>query len=372
MALILIVERNKVTGDYVAATLEKAGHETLVTSVQTEALAMFQERRPDLVMINYFLTGGDGISLLEALLRLSPGAMVVMTTGLGNEALSRRAMTMGAFDYVVKGRTFFSDLPFLVDDLMSRFSARKAKEASEQLRTRLEAQAELAGWLDHNFKNILSAVAGSLGLIDFGNPGQSQEKRGEYLDDGLGSLAEAMRLLENLGRMTGGGSQEAEKSVLVSSVVDEAWQSVRDRLRNGPAGEFSVSPGILDGLSFINEARSLEPQKVVRQDLLSILEALLKNALEAVAQSPDPRIIVTAGRRGEYLDFSVRDNGRGMDERVRRHAFEPLFSTKGQVGVGLSLTTVMALVTRHLGQVDVVTGPGQGCQVKFTYKLAFH
>jgi signal transduction histidine kinase len=81
--------------------------------------------------------------------------------------------------------------------------------------------------------------------------------------------------------------------------------------------------------------------------------------------------MVTASRRDEYLTFSVKDNGRGMDARVKRHAFEPLFSTKGQVGVGLSLSMVMALVMRHLGEVELVTEPGHGCQVTFTYKLLF-
>jgi signal transduction histidine kinase len=371
VALILIVERNKVTGEYVAATLKKAGHETLVTSFQTEALAMFQERKPDLVIVNYFLADSDGLKLISALTRQSPEAMVVMTTGLGNEALVREAMSLGAFDYIVKGKTYFTDLPQLVEDLFLRFTAKNLKRVSEQQASRLEAQTELAGWLDHNFKNILSAVAGSLSLINFDNPEQSQEKRQEYLQDGLSSLNTAVKLLDNLSRLSDGGSSEDERSLLVSSVVDEAWQWVKDRLLNGPKEEFSVSKDILTQVTFINETRNLEPQKVVREDLLTIFEALIKNALEALAQSPEPRLIVSAHRDKEYLSFTVRDNGRGMDDRVKRHAFEPLFSTKGQVGVGISLTTVMALVTRHLGQIKVESQPGQGTLINFTYKLIY-
>ncbi|MDR1296659.1 MAG: response regulator [Deltaproteobacteria bacterium] len=369
MAVILIVERNKTTGDYVSATLEAAGHQTVVTTSQTEALAMFQERRPDLVLINYFLTGGDGLKLLAALLKLSPGALVVMTTGLGNEALARQAMSLGAFDYVVKGRTYFQDLPAMAAGLLARRDARQAEAAAGLLQSRISAQAELAGWLDHNFRNILSAVSGSLRLIDFGNPAQTDEKRREYLSDGLASLGSAMALLENLSRLGSQGSQEDERTVLVSSVADEAWQAVRDALLNGPPESFSVGPRVLENLIFINECRTLPPQRVVREDLLTILEALLKNAVEAAAQTPEPRIIVRAQRDGEFLTVAVVDNGRGMDERVLRHAFEPLFSTKGQVGVGLSLTSVMALVSRHLGSVRAESSPGRGCKIVFTYRL---
>jgi signal transduction histidine kinase len=371
VALILIVERNKATGDYVAVTLKKAGHETLVTSFQSEAIAMYQERLPDLVLVNYFLGDGNGLNLLESLIRLSPEATVVMTTGLGSEALARQALSLGAFDYVVKGRTFFTDLPLLVENLIKRVSEQKAQKESEKQKIRLTAQAELAVWLDHNFKNIFSAVSGSLGLIDFDNPEQSQEKRKEYLNDGLNSLRSAMKLLEDLSRFTDGGSREDEKNVLVASIIDEAWQSVKDRLISGPSEDFSVSREVLTNLTLINDTRSLEPQKVVHKDLLTIFEALLKNAVEAMGQTQEPRILVTAGRKDDFLCFSVRDNGRGMDERVKRHAFEPLFSTKGQVGVGLSLSIVMALVTRHLGQVKLDSQPGQGCQIDFTYKLMF-
>jgi signal transduction histidine kinase len=371
VALILIVERNQVTGDYVAATLRKAGHETLVTSYQTEAVAMFQERKPDLVIINFFLADSDGLTLLGILTRLSPQALVVMTTGLGNEALAREAMTIGAFDYIVKSHTFFTDLPKMVEGLFIRYGEKSAELALRDQRSRLQAQTELAGWLDHNFKNILSAVAGSLNLINFDNVEQSQEKRKEYLSDGLASIGSAVKLLENLSRLTDEGRQEAERSVLISGVVDEAWQLVKSRILKGPPEDFSVGKEILGEINFINESRNLGPQKVVRQDLLTVFDALLTNSVEALAQSRDPRIVVSAYKQGDFLVFNVKDNGRGMDDRVKRHAFEPLFSTKGQVGVGLSLSTVMALVIRHLGQVKLVSSPGQGCQVEFTYKLLY-
>ncbi|MDR0354133.1 MAG: hybrid sensor histidine kinase/response regulator [Deltaproteobacteria bacterium] len=369
MAVILIVERNKVTGDYVAATLARAGHQTLTTSTETEALAMFQERQPDVVLINYYLSEGNGLKLLETVKRMAPRSLTAVTTGLGSEDLARRAMSLGAFDYIVKGRKYFQDLPQIVEDLLARQAEREADLRKDRQKSRLAAQAELAGWIDHNFRNILSAVSGSLRLVDFQDPEQTQEKRQEYLSDGLASLDSAMKLLENLSRLNAEGSQEDERNVMVSAVVDEAWASVKDKLLSGAAEDFSVSPKVLNNLSFSNETRDLGPQKVVCQDLLTILEALLKNALEAVGQTPEPRIAVRAGRRDDHLWVSVVDNGRGMDERVKRHAFEPLFSTKGQVGVGLSLTTVLALVTRRLGEVAVQSSPGRGCQIEFSYRV---
>ncbi|MDR2444225.1 MAG: hybrid sensor histidine kinase/response regulator, partial [Deltaproteobacteria bacterium] len=329
MARVLIAESNKVTADFVAETLEKAGHVTMATSRLTEALAIFQEHRPDLVLVNYFLTEGDGLSFLETLLNLAPTAAAVMTTGLGNENMACQAMRLGAYDYIVKGQTYFQDLPGIVADCLSRRERINKKATIDNLSHRLSAQAELAGWLDHNFKNILSAIAGSLSLIELENPDQSNEKRREYLSDSLDSLKTGLKLLDQLSRMMSMGSVEDEKTVSVSQIVDDAWRSITSQLRNGPIGDFSISPDILTNLYFINDTRDLPPMRLVGQDLSTILEALIKNAIEAVGNSKEPRIIVRAKRTDDYLFFSVEDNGRGMDDKVQRHAFEPLFSTKG-------------------------------------------
>ena len=47
----------------------------------------------------------------------------------------------------------------------------------------------------------------------------------------------------------------------------------------------------------------------------------------------NPRILVLGEQVGPYLELTVRDNGRGMDDYTLRHAAEALFSTKGEVGV---------------------------------------
>lgn len=356
------------TAEFVARTLTDAGHQAMATSGCAEGLAMFQERRPDLVLVNYFLTEGDGLAFLERLGRMAPGAPAVMVTGLGNESIAREALRLGAMDYVIKSRSYFRDLPSVVDEALRRVAERASQDAQAELGRRMAAQAELAGWLDHNFKNILSAVAGSISLIDPGNPAQSDDKRREYIADSLKSLGTAVKLLGDLTSMHAVGAAEEAAPVLIASVVDDAWRILAQKLKAGDE-DFSASPASLEAVSLINDCRGLSPQRVVRQDLATVVEALLKNAIEAVAQAPEPRIVVRASLGGEFLSLSVEDNGRGMDERVQRHAFEPLFSTKGKVGVGLSLATVMALVHRNHGQVKITSSAGRGALVELTWRL---
>ena len=49
-----------------------------------------------------------------------------------------------------------------------------------------------------------------------------------------------------------------------------------------------------------------------------------------------------------------------MTEEVRRHCLEPFFSTKGQHGTGLGLSSVYGAVRRHDGKIDIRTQLGKG------------
>ncbi len=372
MGLILIVEDSLAMAEASSRALQAAGYEAVSCLTAGEAVSICQERKPDLVITEYYVGDGSGLTLLEKLTRLEPSLPVAVATGCGNEEAAAQALTMGAQAWLIKTEDYLQELPAKVDRLLADQAERRALYEKKHSKRRLEAQNELAEWLAHNFKNILAASIGYLNLINLKNPDQDRAKQEEYLNESRQAQESGIHLLEQLIRMTDGQAGEAERTV-VSEVVDEAWETVKSKIVTITQSQYPERveeiKAQIEKVVFLNSARRLPPVNMVRTDLDSILEALLQNALEAVLAGSDPRVLVLGEKDGERLEITVRDNGRGMSENVLKHAVEPLFSTKGEVGVGLSLSLVSSLVVRHGGELSLHSTPGAGTTVKVTFSL---
>ena len=80
---------------------------------------------------------------------------------------------------------------------------------------------------------------------------------------------------------------------------------------------------------------------------------LILNAVDAMPQggNVDLRCFVRNG----MVRVEVEDGGVGMTEEIRRHLFDPFYTTKGQSGTGLGMSVAYGIITRHDGTVDVET-----------------
>ncbi len=67
-----------------------------------ETLALLEQLRPDVVLLDLYVPGAAGLGLLEQIRRLHPEVPVVMMSGQATEARVREAMQAGAMAFVNK------------------------------------------------------------------------------------------------------------------------------------------------------------------------------------------------------------------------------------------------------------------------------
>ncbi|HTQ65377.1 MAG TPA: HAMP domain-containing sensor histidine kinase [Puia sp.] len=90
-----------------------------------------------------------------------------------------------------------------------------------------------------------------------------------------------------------------------------------------------------------------------------VLINLLVNAMEAVKDKPNPRVILAAQLINNKVTIKVADNGTGIPLSLMDKIFVPFFSTrKNGSGIGLSLCKQIMML--HKGNIQVQSVEGEG------------
>jgi C4-dicarboxylate-specific signal transduction histidine kinase len=105
--------------------------------------------------------------------------------------------------------------------------------------------------------------------------------------------------------------------------------------------------------------------------LIRVITNLLNNALDAMHDRSDRRIVVTAQAERETAVISIADQGPGIAEGVLERLFEPFFSTKaaGQ-GLGLGLALSRDVVQEMGGSLSAANGADGGAVFRIVLPLA--
>lgn len=102
MATILVADDERGICEAFSAFLRDEGHQPLLASSGKEAVEMVRERAPAVAFVDVRMPGSDGISALETIRAIAPDMPVIIMTAFGTLDTARRAIELGAFDYLGK------------------------------------------------------------------------------------------------------------------------------------------------------------------------------------------------------------------------------------------------------------------------------
>ena len=143
--------------------------------------------------------------------------------------------------------------------------------------------------------------------------------------------------------------------------------------RNEPIDLAELFRNQCDAARRFDEARqidySVEGAQTIEGDRTELGEALWNVVENALKYAPDAPIHLRAVRANGHTTISVRDEGPGMTESERLHAFERFYrgDQRGEIaGSGLGLAIAKRAVERAGGSIDIETAPHRGTTVKIT------
>ncbi len=225
---------------------------------------------------------------------------------------------------------------------------------------KLKVVGTLAGGIAHDFNNILSIIHGNLELSLLNNPppeiasflrtALAAAKRGATTTHRLTAYARQQPLLP--GHIPVADLLDEMQTVLEASVDANIELSL---FCDGQVWGCYADRGELETVLF-NLAINARDSLGERGHL--IIEAR-NTELDAVYAAK--HLEVSAG---DYVCFSVSDNGSGMTGEVIAQAFDPFFSTKESgKGTGLGLSMAHGFAKQSNGHIKIYSEPGSGTTV---------
>ncbi|MFA4919165.1 MAG: sigma-54 dependent transcriptional regulator [Thermodesulfovibrionales bacterium] len=99
---VLIVDDEEGIRETLSGIFQDEGYNVITAGSGEEALKILKEQSPDLVLLDVWLSGIDGVETLQEIKKTNPELPVVIISGHGNIELAVKATRVGAYDFLEK------------------------------------------------------------------------------------------------------------------------------------------------------------------------------------------------------------------------------------------------------------------------------
>ncbi|MDI6761738.1 MAG: response regulator [Thermodesulfobacteriota bacterium] len=118
---ILIVDDEKELCKILSDSLSQNHYRVFVAFDGKRALQLVKEEKPDLILLDIKMPRMNGIEVLKKIKKMKKEIVVIMLTAYGTLETARKAMKLGAYDYLTKPFDLFN-LKSLVKEALGKVS----------------------------------------------------------------------------------------------------------------------------------------------------------------------------------------------------------------------------------------------------------
>ena len=355
------------------------------------AIDNISHRPFDLILTDIVMDDSDGFQVMDHINRHNIDTVVVMMTGYASTDTAVEALRKGAYDYIRKPFETEEVINTIENALSQRRLLAKQREAEEELREahleleqeveertadlrkaneqlirseRLAATGQLAASIAHEINSPLQAISVLLGSM--GKQYRDDAHLIENIDilkQAIGNIHDTVRSLLDLNRP----GMELKQPGNINEVIRQTLTLARNLLkRNRINVQLDLSPEIPN----IN----LSPQQMYQMFL-----NLVNNAIEGMSgqidplsgvpreESPNKEIRISSKIESEQICIRISDTGPGIPEKDLQYLFDPFFTSKKKMGLGVGLSICYGIVEEHNGTIVAENDPESGAV--FTIKL---
>ena len=291
---------------------------------------------------------------------------VALTVSPIRDESGRITHTVAMFEDITDQKRAKDKVQSINEELENRVRERTSEleSANEQLELlmkqalqtqKIESLGILAGGIAHDFNNLLTGILGNISLATAHV--RKKSKTRDWLKQAEKSSLQAKDLVQRLLTFSKGGSP-IKSNIDIGAVIRDAASIALSGSNVGCE---------LDIPDF------LPPVLADRGQVSQVFSNIILNAAQAMTEGGTVTVrteLVTVGdsgsipvRKGQYVQVSIEDRGRGMAEAHVHKVFDPFFTTKPE-GTGLGLAVAYSIVKKHEGNITVDSTSGVGTTVR--------
>jgi signal transduction histidine kinase len=251
----------------------------------------------------------------------------------------------------------------LYEDIKNAYKDLKLAQEQIVRSEKMASLGKLAATIAHEINNPMAAILNYIKLI------KKLITKGRFLPEKIPDITRFLNIMDT-------------ETIRCGEIVKNLLAFSRDS--NIDMKIYSIEEIIDRTLSIIDHDLKIRKIRLIKEiepdlpqikcDIKQIQQALLNimsNASEAIAESGIITVSAKRLKNSGFLDIAISDTGCGILKEDIKNIFEPFFTTKEEgKGVGLGLSVVYGIVTRHQGSVLVESEPGNGSVFRIQLPIA--